>query len=65
MGKSNNKKNNKYNTIVVAAIAIKWGVSKHYVRLCIKGDKNSLNADKIKVDYRNLVKKIDKIILDR
>ena len=57
MGKSNNKLNNSYNAIAVNAIAEKYSLSKHYVRLCIKGDKKSITADIIKRDYVELLKK--------
>ncbi len=62
INKNNIKKNNKYNVIAVSAISTKRGISKQYVRQCLKGDKNSVSADIIKKEYYDIVRKIEFLI---
>ncbi len=62
MDKNNTKKNNTYNVIAVNAVSEKWKISKQYVRLCLRGDRNSISADNIKKDYLDLVREIDKLL---
>lgn len=57
--KNNTKKNNTYNVLAVKAISEKRGISKQYVRQCIKGDRNSISADSIKKEYYGIVRKIE------
>jgi hypothetical protein len=63
MNKNNTKKNNTYNVIAVNAISEKRGLSKQYVRQCIKGDRNSISADIVKKEYRDMVRKIELLLI--
>lgn len=60
--KNNIKKNNSYNVLAVTAISKKFKITEQYVRQCVKGDKKSINADLIKQEYIELVKKIEKLL---
>lgn len=60
--KSNIKKNNSYNVIAVNAISEKRGISKQYVRQCLRGDRNSISADIIKKEYFEIVRKIEIVL---
>lgn len=62
MNKNNTKKNNTYNVLAVNAISEKKGISKQYVRQCIKGDRNSISADIIKKEYYEIVRKIESLL---
>jgi hypothetical protein len=62
MNKNNTKKNNTYNVVAVNAISEKRGISKQYVRQCIKGDRNSISADIIKKEYRDMVRMIELLL---
>lgn len=62
MDKNNTKKNNTYNALAVNAISKKKGISKQYVRQCIKGDRNSISADIIKKEYHDIVRKIESLL---
>lgn len=62
--KNSTKKNNTYNVIAVNAISEKRGISKQYIRQCLKGDRNSISADIIKKEYSDIVRKIE-ILLHR
>lgn len=54
------KKNKKYtyDQGIIKAIAEKYRVTPFYVRQCLSGFSNSLTADKIKLDYGILEKKL-------
>ena len=60
--KNNTKKNNTYNVIAVNAISEKRGISKQYIRQCIKGDRNSISADIIRKEYYTIVRKIESLL---
>lgn len=62
INKNNTKKNNTYNVFVINAISEKRGISKQYIRQCIKGDRNSISADIIKKEYYDIVRKIDIVL---
>ncbi len=62
MNKNNTKKNKTYNLLAVNAISEKKGISKQYVRQCIKGDRNSISADIIKKEYYEIVRKIESLL---
>lgn len=61
MNKSTTKRQN-YNTQVVERIAKKWGVTTRFVRMALKGDRDSETAETIKKDYKRLVKEVNNII---
>jgi hypothetical protein len=60
--KNNTKKNNSYNVVAVTAISEKRGLSKQYIRQCLKGDRKSISADQILKEYRELVREIEKLV---
>lgn len=60
--KNNTKKNNSYNVVAVNAISEKRGVSKQYIRQCIRGDRDSISADNIKKEYHTIVRKIESLL---
>mgnify|MGYP006946113469 FL=1 len=62
MDKNNTKKNNTYNVLAVNAISEKRGVSKQYIRQCLKGDRNSISADIIRKEYSTIVRKIESLL---
>lgn len=64
MDKNRIKTNNSYNNLAIKAISEKFKISKQYLRQCIRGDRNSISADIIKKDYFELVRKIDKLLMD-
>lgn len=48
------KKRQTYNSDAVTALAVKYGVSKQFVRQCLRGDRTSATADTIKKTYKQL-----------
>lgn len=48
------KKYNTYNASIVKALVEKYGFSTQYIRQCIRGERNSLSADKIRRDYKSM-----------
>jgi hypothetical protein len=62
--KNTTKKNNSYNVTAVTAISEKMKISKQYVRQCIRGDRNSISADIIRKEYKDLVRKIQELVLN-
>ena len=60
--KNSTKKNNTYNVVAVNAISEKRGVSKQYIRQCLKGDRNSISADIIRKEYSTIVRKIESLL---
>lgn len=55
MNKPTTKRNN-YNADAVDALIEKHGFSKMFIQQCLRGDRNSLTADKIRQDYADLVR---------
>lgn len=60
--KSNVKKNNTYNYTAVSALSKRYGLTKMYIRQCLRGDRNNLTADTIRKDYKALVKEVNELI---
>ncbi len=58
MSKSTNKRNN-YNYLVVTRISKKYGVTKSYTRMCLRGDRVCETCDTIKKEYKQLVKQVE------
>lgn len=48
-----------YDQRIIEAIEAKYGVTKNYIRRCLNGTVNSLTADRIKADYKDLKKQFD------
>lgn len=49
----------KYNLIAVDRLQIKYGVTKHFIRKCLRGDRTSETALTIKKEYHQLVVRIE------
>lgn len=51
-----NQKNKKYtyDPKILDALVAKYGMTKVYIRMCLRGDNKSLTADKVQADYKQL-----------
>lgn len=51
-----NQKNKKYtyDPKILDALVLKYGMTKVYIRMCLRGGNKSLTADKVKADYSAL-----------
>lgn len=60
----NNQKNKKYtyDPKILDALVSKYGMTRVYIRTCLRGDNKSLTADKIKADYSDLKTKFSKAL---
>jgi hypothetical protein len=56
------KKNSSYNATAISALEKKYGVTKQFIRQCLRGDRTSRTADSIITDYKELEKEIDALI---
>jgi hypothetical protein len=56
MSKSKTKKYNSYDSNILDALFLKYGVSKYYIRQSISGTVKGLTPDVIKKDYDKMVK---------
>ena len=55
MSKSNTKnKKYTYDPKILDALVTKYGMTKVYIRMCLRGDNKSLTADKVQADYKAL-----------
>lgn len=59
-----NQKNKKYtyDPKILDALVIKYGMTKVYIRMCLRGDNKSLTADKVKADYSSLKKEFSETL---
>ena len=55
-----NQKNKKYtyDPKILDALVTKYGMTKVYIRMCLRGSNKSLTADKVKTDYASLQKQM-------
>lgn len=56
------KKRNQYNAGVVKGVAKRWGVTEHYVRQCLRGDRKGIMCDTLVKDYYLKVKEFEKLL---
>ena len=56
------KKRNNYNHEVVKALGKRWGVTPHYVRQCLRGDRKGIMSDTIKKEYQHKVNEVNKVL---
>lgn len=54
MGKSKTKIYKSYDSNILEALFLKYGVSKYYIRKCISGTASGIKPDSIKKDYVNM-----------
>ena len=57
----NQPKENK-RALIIEHLANKYGMSKEYVRFCVKGKGESENAEKIMNEYKELRSQIEKLL---
>jgi hypothetical protein len=53
------RKNQKFNSLVINKLIVKFDLTGFYIRQCLKGERNSLTSDKIRKEYKKLVKKVE------
>lgn len=53
-----------FNPIVLDKLQAKYGVTKHFIRMSLNGDRVSITSDRIKADYRLFCAEIDKALTD-
>ncbi len=56
------KKNNNFNDVVVDKLSKSFGLTKHFIRMCLRGDRTSQTADTIVKEYKRLVKQVEKAL---
>lgn len=58
------KKNKRYtyNQQIIKALVDKHGFTPFFIRQCLSGHRNSITADKIRVDYKMLEKELKETI---
>ncbi|MCX8483462.1 MAG: hypothetical protein ORN50_07760 [Crocinitomicaceae bacterium] len=47
---------------VVDRLNIKYGLTKHYIRMCLRGDRNNETADLIRKDYAAMCKEVEAVL---
>lgn len=57
-----NKKKNTYNTFVIKELQKRYGVTRRFVTMSLKGDRVSLTSESIKKDYKTIVESIEKTV---
>lgn len=62
MDKSIKKSNEKWNVSALNALAVKYDFSQRYIKQCITGDRTPTFADRIKAEYKALVKGIEAVL---
>ncbi|KFF06113.1 hypothetical protein [Flavobacterium reichenbachii] len=53
---------NSYDSHILEALFLKYGVSKYYIRKCLAGNAQGIKPDSIKKDYLIMEKKIKETI---
>ena len=63
MDKNSQKKQyNKYVSVVIKRLKEKYGFSTQYIHQSLRGDRLGVSSEKIKIDYKNFVKEIEKVL---
>jgi hypothetical protein len=52
----------RYNSLVVEKLSTEHGFTKMYIRQCLSGDRDSLTADTIRKQYKELDKKVNEAL---
>lgn len=52
----------KYNQLVVRRLIEKHGFSKYYIHQCLRGERTSESADKIRKDYAVMCKEVEEVL---
>lgn len=58
----NSKRYNAKSSLIIKRLASKYEVTESFVRLSIKGDRDSNTANAIKKEYNKLIIAIDKVL---
>lgn len=53
-----------FNPIVLDKLQEKYGVTKHFIRMSLNGDRVSTTSDRIKADYRLFCSQIEEALKD-
>lgn len=64
MGKSKTKIYKSYNSNVLEALFVKYGLSKYYIRQCVSGAVHGITPDSIKKDYEAMEKAHKNIVMN-
>lgn len=56
------KKSTTYNDVVLNSLINKYGLSKDYIRKCLRGDRTGIMPDTITKEYNTLDKEINKTV---
>ncbi len=60
--KTNPKKRESWNLIVLNKLEEKHGFTKYYIRQCLRGDRNNITADTIRKEYASLCIEVNKAL---
>lgn len=60
MSKTKKKQLPSYDTRAINDLVAIFGVTKHFIRMSLRGDRTSLTSDKIKKEYKRLKKEYAK-----
>lgn len=60
--KSKEKSKEKWNVAALNALATKYDFSNRYIKQCITGDRTPVFADRIKSEYKTLVKNLEQVL---
>lgn len=52
----------RYNQSVIWRLSEKFGLTKMYIRQCLRGDRDCETADTLKREYKEMVQKIEEVI---
>lgn len=50
-----------WNPVLVQELSSKYGLSKYYIRQCLRKDRNNQTADTILKEYRRLERQLNKV----
>ena len=61
-----NQKNKKYtyDPKILDALVSKYGMTKVYIRMCLRGSNKSLTADKVQADYKLLKTQFNEALVE-
>ncbi|KRB57552.1 hypothetical protein [Flavobacterium sp. Root186] len=64
MDKSKTKVYSSYDANILEALFVKYGLSKYYIRQCVKGTVYGIKPDSIKKDYETMEKAHKDVIMN-
>ena len=62
MSKSIKKRAETWNVSALNALAVKYSFTTRYIKQCITGDRTPIFADRIKAEYKTLVKELEDVL---